>query len=126
MLTCVYGSSEYTQALSRTGSIFGNTFIVNNELILTDFKVSSENGFESIKCNYNDEALVSSKGLIVGPDYHQFVLESLNIKADFAIKECARITLITRKPFLAIESEKVATYVYPPNYCGNKNAIRLI
>lgn len=82
MLTCVYGSSEYAQALSRTGSIFGNTFIVNNEVKLTDFKISNEKGFESITCNYNDEALVSSKGLIVGPDYHQFVLDNLDIKLE--------------------------------------------
>ena len=82
MLTCVYGSSEYAQALSRTGSIFGNTFIVNNEVKLTDFKISVDKGFESITCNYNDEPLVSSKGLIVGPDYHKYVLDKLEIKLE--------------------------------------------
>lgn len=105
MLTCVYGSSEYAQALSRTGSIFGNTFIVNNEVKLSDLKITVDQGFESINCNYNDEAIISSKGLIVGPDYHQFVLDYLNIKLESpVIKQCARITLLTRKPFLSVES----------------------
>lgn len=32
MLSAVYGSSEYAQAFSRTGSIFGNVYIVNTEV----------------------------------------------------------------------------------------------
>lgn len=77
-------------------------------------------------CNYNDTPLVAGKGFIVGPDYHQLVLEKLNRNITPEVKKCARITLITKKPFLEIENEKVATFVYPPGYCENKNAIRLI
>ena len=36
MLSCVYGSSEYAQAFSRTGSIFGNVYIVNDEVDISD------------------------------------------------------------------------------------------
>jgi RAB protein geranylgeranyltransferase component A len=39
MLTAVYGSSEYAQALSRTGSIFGNIFIVNKDVAIKDMIV---------------------------------------------------------------------------------------
>ena len=99
---------------------------MNNEVILSDFSISIEKGFESVKCNYNDEPLLSTKGLIVGPDYHEFVLEQLKIKVEPEIKQCARITLVTIKPFLSIENDKVATFVYPPGHCGNTNAIRLI
>jgi RAB protein geranylgeranyltransferase component A len=73
MLTAVYGSSEYAQALSRTGSIFGNIFIVNKECSITNLVVD-QSGFKSVDCHFNTTPLVSSKGLIVGPDYHDFVL----------------------------------------------------
>ena len=34
MLTCVYGSSEYSQAFSRIGSLFNTTYIVNSDVDL--------------------------------------------------------------------------------------------
>lgn len=72
MLTAVYGSSEYAQALSRTGSIYGNIFIVNQEADIRDLLVTDR--FESVAFKFNDTPLRASKGLIVGPDYHDFVL----------------------------------------------------
>lgn len=73
MLTAVYGSSEYSQALSRTGSIFGNTFIVNPTVDIKQFAFN-ENGFESVSFKYNETPLTAQKGLIVSADHHEFML----------------------------------------------------
>jgi len=94
MLTCVYGSSEYAQAFSRVGSLYGNTYIVNEEVKLAacNFtKVESENNekdedsktaeganltaFESIEFNYNNTPVIAKKGIIVGADYQEWMLE---------------------------------------------------
>ena len=78
MLTAVYGSSEYAQALSRTGSIFGNIFIVNKDVDIQEMSLTKEEGFKSVTFHFNNTPLEASKGLIVGPDYHDFVLKRLN------------------------------------------------
>jgi len=98
MLTAVYGSSEYAQALSRTGSIFGNIFIVNKEVNISDLVVT-EKGFESVCFKFNDTPVTATKGLIVGPDYHDFMLKVLGVKPELKIKKCVRATLITKKSF---------------------------
>lgn len=118
MLTAVYGSSEYAQALSRTGSIFGNIFIVNKEVNLRDLILTKEKGFESVCFKFNDTPLQASKGLIVGPDYHDCVLKALNVVPETKVKKCIRATLITRKSFMGLEDQKVATFVYPPGSFG--------
>ena len=115
MLTAVYGSSEYAQALSRTGSIFGNIFIVNKDVAIKDLIVDKEKGFESVMIKFNDTPVNASKGLIVGPDYHDFLLKNLGIVPETKVKKCIRATLITTKSFLGLENEKVATFVYPPD-----------
>lgn len=38
-MMCNYGSSEYAQAFSRIGSLFGNVYIVNADIELQDLKV---------------------------------------------------------------------------------------
>lgn len=114
MLTAVYGSSEYAQALSRTGSIFGNIFIVNNEVNITEVNITLDKGFESVKFHFNTTPVLASKGLIIGPDYHDFMLKKLGIEVQAEVKKCVRATLITRGAYLGLEHEKVATFVYPP------------
>lgn len=113
MLSAVYGSSEYAQALSRTGSIFGNIFIVNKDCNIQEMNFA-ENKFESVKFHFNTTPLLASKGLIIGPDYHDFMLRKLGVEVQADVKKCVRATLITRSCFLGLEDEKVATFVYPP------------
>ena len=121
MLTAVYGSSEYAQALSRTGSIYGNIFIVNKDVNITDVQFAEDSGdFQDISFKFNKTPLGCSKGLIVGPDYHNFMLKRLNITPEFQTKKCVRATLITRKAFLNQVEEKVATFVYPPYNFGDE------
>ena len=74
MLTSVYGSSEYAQAFSRIGSLFGNVYIVNTEVEIKkcNFKLNEETKkqeFESIEYNYNATPVRANKGLLVGSDY---------------------------------------------------------
>ena len=52
-MMCNYGSSEYAQAFSRVGSLFGNVYIVNDDIEVQDVK--TEGGkVKSIEINYND------------------------------------------------------------------------
>lgn len=76
MLTSVYGASEYSQAFSRIGSLFGNTYIINAELEIKSLSFK-DGSFESVSINYNDTPIFASKGLIVGCDYQDFVLKQL-------------------------------------------------
>lgn len=98
MLSAVYGSSEYAQALSRTGSIFGNIFIVNPQVQITDLAITPEK-FSEVKFHFNDTPVAASKGLIVGPDYHDYVLKMMNHTVEAKVKKCVRATVLTRKPF---------------------------
>ena len=76
---------------------------------------------------FNKTPLTASKGLIIGPDHHKRVLQSLNIEPKTIDKKCCRVILITKTSFEGLENEKVATFVYPPMTFGNQtNAIRLI
>lgn len=55
-LLCNYGSSEYAQALSRIGSLNGNTYIVNNEVLINNANFRSEEEkkvFESVEINFS-------------------------------------------------------------------------
>lgn len=75
MLSCVYGSSEYAQAFSRTGSIFGNVYIVNDEVEISrcnfvqDEQEPGKLRFESVEYSYNETPLRPKKGVLVGSDY---------------------------------------------------------
>lgn len=88
MLSCVYGSSEYAQAFSRTGSIFGNVYIVNDEVEISkcnfepDEKDPSKLRFDSIEYTYNETPLRPKKGILVGTDYQDWFLRQANTKID--------------------------------------------
>ena len=112
MLSAVYGSSEYAQALSRTGSIFGNIFIVNPQVQITDLDITADR-FNEVKFHFNDTPVTASKGLIVGPDYHDYTLRKMKFKPEVKVKKCVRATIITKKPFFE-NTQKVVTYVFPP------------
>lgn len=78
MLSCVYGSSEYAQGFSRTGSIFGNVYIVNTEVDISKCNFTAcEDGklrFDSVEHSYNDTPLRPKKGILVGSDYQEWFL----------------------------------------------------
>ena len=56
-MMCNYGSSEYAQAFSRVGSLFGNVYIVNEDLDIQDLGLSENKKVESIEVNYNDQPI---------------------------------------------------------------------
>ena len=58
--------------------MFGSIYIVNSEIDISDLKFNSEGGFESVSINFNDTPINASKGLIVGPDYQDFVHKKSN------------------------------------------------
>ena len=75
MLSCVYGSSEYAQGFSRTGSIFGNCYIVNAEVDISkcnfedDETDPTKKKFNSVEYSYNETPLRPKHGILVGADY---------------------------------------------------------
>ena len=88
MLTCVYGSSEYSQGFSRIGCLFGNNYIVNTEFELEkcNFAEDEENPgklkFTSVEYNYNENPVTSKKGVLVGSDYQEWLLRQAGIEYD--------------------------------------------
>jgi len=125
MLTCVYGSSEYAQAFSRTGSIFGNVYIVNNEVEIGEccFAPDPANDrkqrFDSIKISYNSTPLKPRKGIFVGSDYQEWFLKQANAhsasdESSLSMVRCVRMTVLSRMPLIEDLTEKVATFVFPP------------
>ena len=88
MLTCVYGSSEYAQAFSRTGSIFGNVYVVNSELEIDKCHFAADEAdpsklrFESVEFSYNDTPVKPKKGILVGSDYQQWFLNEAKVLLD--------------------------------------------
>lgn len=103
MLTAVYGSSEYAQAFSRVGSLFGSTYVVNSEVDLQKLNLTADKQFESLEFNFNDTPLCTKKGIIVGTDYQDWVLSQSGLTPSAVWNSCrkvtlARMTLITRKP----------------------------
>jgi RAB protein geranylgeranyltransferase component A len=67
-MMCNYGSSEYAQAFSRIGSLYGNVYIVNDDIDIQEIK-SADNKVSSIEINYNNTPIAISKGIIAGHHY---------------------------------------------------------
>ena len=128
LLTCVYGSSEYAQAFSRVGSLFQSTYIVNPDVKLAkmNFSMNERAEFESLEFNFNDTPLTCAKGVIVGADYQNWVLKEAGIscKQERGVT-CARLTLIAKRP-LSGDTEKIGTFIFPPEAIdGNRHPIRV-
>jgi len=151
-MMCNYGSSEYSQAFSRVGSLYGNVYIVNEELSIQDLvkthsasKEESKEGedqgdkkeaVESIEINYNDLPITIPPGgaIIQGYHYRSILQNRLGLKDGQPKKpiQCLRTTLITKKPLLghAQENNKLCTFTVPPQTIeqggfGNVNPIRI-
>ena len=71
-MMCNYGSSEYSQALSRIGSLFGNVYIVNDDMEIQDIQ-SEDNNIKTIETNYNNDPVNVPKGIIAGHHYKPFL-----------------------------------------------------
>lgn len=65
-MMCNYGSSEYAQAFSRIGSLYGNVYIVNEDLDIQDIRLSEDKTIDEIELNYNDKPVKVDKGIISG------------------------------------------------------------
>lgn len=75
----------------RVGSLHSNIYIVNEDLKLSDLKTSELTGsFESLSISFSNltslphlfldkSPILSSKGLIVSPEYQQWALRQLGI-----------------------------------------------
>jgi len=57
--------------------MFGSIFIVNGDVSIENVSFNPEGKFESVTINLNDTPVNISKGLIVGPDYHNFVHKAI-------------------------------------------------
>ena len=136
MLTAVYGSSEYAQAFSRIGSLFGNVYIVNTlvEIQKCNFEIDEETKkqkFVSIEYNYNATPVKAAKGILVGSDYQDWVIKQAAIATNpKQTISCVRMMLISQSPLDTDLSERIATFVYPPDSftdqgISNKHPIRL-
>jgi hypothetical protein len=42
----------------------------------------TDKGFESVCFKFNDTPVTAAKGLIIGPDYHDFMLKTLGVKPE--------------------------------------------
>jgi RAB protein geranylgeranyltransferase component A len=91
-MMCNYGSSEYAQAFSRIGSLYGNVYIVNEDIDIQ--KIDKEDGkVTSLEINYNDTSVAVSKGIICGHHYRN-LFEEFETSCK---KQMLRVTLITKK-----------------------------
>lgn len=109
-MMCNYGSSEYAQAFSRIGSLFGNVYIVNEDLEINSVS-RVEQKITAIDINYNDAAVEVKDGVIASTFMNRFIDEEVeNVK----VSSCHRVTLIMNKPILE-GVESLATFVIPPN-----------
>lgn len=74
-----YGSSEYAQAFSRVGSLFGNIYIVNEDLELQDFVVDESGRITGVEINYNNTPfkIADGAGVIIGHHYEKEVARIL-------------------------------------------------
>ena len=131
MLTSVYGSSEYSQAFSRIGSLFGNVYIVNTELEIENCQFEKDEAtgklrFKSIEYNYNKNPVESKHGVLVGSDYQDWLLKQAGVEVgeDKLYKErCMHLTIITTQPFREQHSDRIATFVYPPLAFKGENGV---
>lgn len=72
MLMANYGSSEYTQSLSRVGSLFGNLYVISAK----DWSIDTiDVETPSVKLSCNTEAIKCNKGLIVGREYAHLIYQ---------------------------------------------------
>jgi len=106
-----YGSSEYAQAFSRIGSLFGNVYIVNETLDIQELTRDENDTVTSFEINYNDKPVKVDKGIISSYRLQSLLKEPISPPQN--TQKFLRFTLITKKPI--IEAYKnIATITVPP------------
>lgn len=124
-MMCNYGSSEYSQAFSRIGSLYRNVYIVNEELHYNSVKVEDDL-IKQIDINYNDPPikLPENGGVIVSTQYLD-TLKELIPEFSYEIEstsQCLRMTLLSKKPLV---DDSLSTFTISPGTYDNKNPIRI-
>lgn len=149
-----YGSSEYSQAFSRVGSLFRNVYIVNDDLEMQDLETSKEEAnsseearplLSSVEMNYNNTPIkLPAAGGVIASIHFLPILERLlqapgtlpsaNAPAAMKTRRCLRATIITKRPLLvskeAVEAGRsygsLATFTIPPcpSTLGNVHPVR--
>ena len=103
-MMCNYGSSEYSQAFSRIGSLYRNVYIVNEALYFNEIKVDDQNIVESVDVNYNNEAIKLPKhGGLIATVHTLDLLKELVPDFEYEIEHathCLRMTIISKKPLI--------------------------
>jgi len=113
-----YGSSEYAQAFSRIGSLFGNVYIVNETLDIQELTRDENDTVTSFEINYNDTPVKVDKGIISSYRLQSLLKEPISPPQN--TEQFLRFTLITKKP--VIEAYKnIATITVPPFSLGIEN-----
>ena len=95
MLLSNYGSSEYTQSLSRVGSIKGNMYVLNQDDMKYESKQEEDNKLTGIKLTNVKGPLTPSKGIIVGKEY-EHLLHGEDYKEEFEDVAMQRMVIISR------------------------------
>lgn len=109
-----YGSSEYSQAFSRVGSLFRNVYIVNDDLEVQDLGTacfggsSTPNQINSLEMNYNNNQIsLPEHGGIVASIHYLPIIENIFAQQGrqverhkSIVKHCLRTTIVTKRPLL--------------------------
>lgn len=149
-----YGSSEYSQAFSRVGSLFRNVYIVNDDLEIQDVEVAKDEAGSSgaarpllsaVEMNYNNTPIrLPAAGGVVASIHFLPILERLlqspgtlpSAQAPVAMKtrHCLRATIVTKRPLLVSKEVaaaghsygSLATFTIPPcpETLGNVHPVR--
>eukprot|EP00347_Sterkiella_histriomuscorum_P015294 403357571 len=132
-MVCVYGTSEYSQAFSRIGSLHSCIYIVNEELKISEMEFEKANDsdklqFKTVSISYNDTPIIARKGVIVGPEYQRYFNHNAGLTSDSRPVQASimRLALITTKPLMK-DQDQLATFVIPPHTKNfhNANPIRV-
>lgn len=137
-----YGSSEYSQAFSRVGSLFRNVYIVNDDLEIQDLATASQadspsgKRASSLEINYNNTPIdLPEHGGIVASVHYLPILEKIlaaNPGQEGApkslVRHCLRTTIVTKRPLLVSKEVQdqghsygsLATFTVPPETSDEK------
>ena len=105
---------------------------MNEDLKLQGLSVGEDGRFQSLQMSFSklvskedidENPVVSKKGLVVGPEYYEWVRAQGVAVPERQVKATMlRMTLVTREPLL---KEGLATFVLPPGSFSNAHPIRI-
>lgn len=94
-MMCNYGSSEYAQAFSRIGSLFGNVYIVTEDFDLQEMTVE-DGKITEVEINYNNEPIKLKEGIVAGFQFRNQLADKIGmtIETPTSTSQCLRVTII--------------------------------